>query len=91
MQIRQTSNTLNLIPVSGNGLAMNNNDNGSKTIGWHVRTVNILANSGMYFAIPYAGSAIAQVPSIEVAGFSMMIGLIISASKEGLEFVKEHS
>ena len=52
------------------------------------RLINILANTGMYFIIPYTGSAIAQVPSLEIAFFSMIIGLVLSASREGLDYVR---
>ena len=58
-------------------------------ITWKVRIINILANSGQWFVIPYAGSAIAQVPSLEIATFTMIIGLIMSASREGLDFTRE--
>ena len=53
------------------------------------RIINILANSGMYFIIPYTGSALAQVPSLEIALFSMIVGLILSASREGIDYVRE--
>ena len=55
---------------------------------WKVRLVNILANSGMYFIAPLAGTTLAQAPSIEASVYSMMIGLIISASREGLDYVR---
>jgi len=52
------------------------------------RIINILANTGMYFIIPYTGSAVAATPSLEIATFSMIIGLILSASREGLDYVR---
>jgi hypothetical protein len=51
--------------------------------------VNILSNTGMYFIIPYIGSAIAQLPSLEIASFSAIVGLILSTSREGLDYVRE--
>jgi hypothetical protein len=60
-------------------------------ISWTTRTINILSNSGMYFVIPYTGSAIAQLPSFEIASFSAIIGLVLSASREGLDFVREQT
>lgn len=53
------------------------------------RIVNILANAGQWFAVPYAGSAIAQVPSLEIAMFTMFIGVVLSASREGFSYVRE--
>lgn len=55
---------------------------------WKIRLVNILANSGMYFVAPLAGTTLAQAPSIEASLYSMMIGLIVSASREGLDYVR---
>ena len=54
----------------------------------HTRLINILANTGMYFIIPYTGSAVVAAPSLEIAFFSMIIGLILSASREGLDYVR---
>jgi len=56
---------------------------------WKVRLVNVLSNSGMYFVLPYIGSAIADVPSLLTAVFTGAIGLILSASREGLDYVRE--
>jgi hypothetical protein len=50
-----------------------------------------MSNSGLYFVIPYTGSALAQVPSFEIAIFSMTIGLVLSASREGLDYVREQN
>jgi hypothetical protein len=58
---------------------------------WQVRLVNILSNSGMYFVVPYIGSAVITVPSLEIALFSGTIGLILSASREGLDYVREQT
>lgn len=55
---------------------------------WHIRLINILANSGMYFVIPLAGASLAMAPSLEAATYSMLIGLILSASREGLDYVR---
>ena len=53
------------------------------------RLINIFSNCGIFFITPLAGTALAQAPSIEAAFYSMMIGLILSASREGLDFVRE--
>lgn len=50
----------------------------------------ILGNSGMYFIAPYAGSGLANgIPSVEIAGFTALVGLVISASRELIEYGKE--
>jgi len=54
-----------------------------------IRIVNILANAGQWFVLPYAGSAIAQTPSLEIAVFTMLIGLMASSSREGLDYVRQ--
>ena len=56
---------------------------------WKVRVINIFANSGMYFIVPLAGSTIAEAPSLAAALYSMLIGTILSASREGLDYVRE--
>jgi len=56
---------------------------------WKVRLINIFANSGMYFIIPLAGTTIAEAPSLLAALYSMLIGTILSASREGLDYVRE--
>ncbi len=56
---------------------------------WQIRIVNILANSGMYFVAPLAGTTLAMAPSIEASLYSMLIGLILSASREGLDHVRQ--
>lgn len=56
---------------------------------WKVRLINIFANSGMYFIVPLAGTTIAEAPSLIAAIYSMMIGTILSASREGLDYVRE--
>ena len=53
------------------------------------RLINIFSNGGMYFIAPLAGTTLAQAPSIEASLYSMMIGIILSASREGLDFVRQ--
>lgn len=48
----------------------------------------VLGNTGLYFVTPYAGSAMAGLPSIETAGFTALIGFILSASRELVEYGK---
>jgi len=52
------------------------------------RLVNIFANSGMYFVTPLVGTTLAQVPSVEASVYSMVIGMVLSASREGLDYVR---
>ena len=54
-----------------------------------IQLINILANSGMYFVLPLAGTTLAQAPSIEGALWTMFLGLILSASREGLDYVRQ--
>lgn len=54
-----------------------------------LRFVNVLSNSGMYFVVPLVGTTLASAPSVEAALYSMTIGLILSASREGLDYVRE--
>lgn len=56
---------------------------------WKVRIINILGNSGMYFVAPLAGTTLANSPSVEASLYSMLIGLILSASRESLDFVRQ--
>lgn len=49
----------------------------------------VLGNTGLYFVTPYAGSAMAGYPSIETALFTALIGLVLSASRELVEYGKE--
>jgi len=60
-------------------------------ITWKVRIVNILSNSGIYFITPLAGTTLASSPSVEASLYTMMIGTILSASREGLDYVRQHS
>jgi len=53
------------------------------------RLINIFANGGIYFVLPLVGTTLAQAPSIEGALYTMVVGLILSASREGLDHVKE--
>ena len=48
----------------------------------------VLGNTGLYFVTPYAGSAMAGMPSIETALFTALIGLILSASRELVDYGK---
>jgi len=49
----------------------------------------VIGNTGLYFVTPYAGSAMALgTPSIESAAFSAIIGLILTASRELVEYGK---
>lgn len=48
----------------------------------------IFGNTGLYFVTPYAGTAMAGSPSLEAAGFTALIGLILSASRELVEYGK---
>jgi len=48
----------------------------------------VIGNTGLYFVTPYAGSAMAGLPSIETALFTSLIGLILSTSRELVEFGK---
>lgn len=54
------------------------------------RLINIFANGGMYFVTPLVGTTLAQAPSMEAALYSCFIGIILSASREGLDFVKQN-
>lgn len=48
----------------------------------------ILGNAGIFFVTPYLGSAIEGMPSFGIALWTMIIGLILSASRETIEFGK---
>ena len=48
----------------------------------------VLGNSGRYFVTPYVGSAIAGVPSLEIALYTAIIGLVLSTSRELIEYGK---
>ena len=56
---------------------------------WHVRIINILSNSGLFFALPYAGSALDGAPDLDIALFVGFMGLILSASREGFDYVRQ--
>jgi hypothetical protein len=51
----------------------------------------ILGNTGAYFVTPYAGSAMAGLPSVETAIFTALIGLILTTSRELVEFGKQRN
>jgi len=46
----------------------------------------VLGNSGTYFVTPYVGSAIAGIPSLEIALYTAIIGLVLSTSRELIEY-----
>lgn len=49
----------------------------------------IFGNAGMYFVAPYIGSGVATgVPNLETAGFTTLVGLILSSSRELIEYGK---
>ena len=48
----------------------------------------VLGNSGTYFVPPYVGSAIAGLPSLEIALYTALIGLVLSTSRELIEYGK---
>tara|TARA_B110000014_G_C20002272_1_gene519444 strand:- start:389 stop:607 length:219 start_codon:yes stop_codon:yes gene_type:complete len=48
----------------------------------------VIGNSGMFFVTPYLGSTIAGVPSLEIALYTTLIGLILSTSRELIEYGK---
>ncbi len=49
----------------------------------------VLGNAGIFFITPYAGSTLAGVPSIETALWTMILGLVASASREAIEYGKQ--
>jgi len=50
----------------------------------------ILGNTGLLFVTPYAGSAMADgIPSLEIALFSALVGLIATSSRELIEYGKQ--
>ena len=53
------------------------------------RLINIFSNGGMYFVTPLVGTTLANSPSIEASFYSMLIGIVLSASREGLDFVRQ--
>ena len=53
------------------------------------RIINIFANAGMYFIAPLVGTTIDGAPSIAAALYTMLVGLILSASREGLDYVRQ--
>jgi len=48
----------------------------------------VIGNTGLYFVTPYAGSAMAGLLSLETALFTALIGLILSSSRELVEYGK---
>jgi hypothetical protein len=48
----------------------------------------VLGNSGTYFTAPYLGSTLAGIPSLEIALYTAIIGLILSTSRELIEYGK---
>lgn len=53
------------------------------------RLINIVSNGGMYFVTPLVGTTLAQAPNIDASIYSMVIGMILSASREGLDYVRQ--
>ncbi len=53
------------------------------------RLINIFSNGGMYFVTPLVGTTLAQSPSIEAALYTMIVGIILSASREGFDHVRQ--
>ena len=43
----------------------------------------------MYFVTPLVGTTLAQSPSVEASVYTMLIGIILSASREGLDYVRQ--
>lgn len=48
----------------------------------------VLGNAGIFFVTPYIGSTLAGAPSLDIALWSVLIGLILSTSREVIEFGK---
>lgn len=48
----------------------------------------VLGNAGIFFVTPYLGSTLAGAPSVETALWSVLAGLILSSSREIIEFGK---
>lgn len=48
----------------------------------------IIGNAGIFFVTPYTGSVLAGAPSLETALWSVLIGLVLSTSREVIEFGK---
>lgn len=49
----------------------------------------ILGNAGLYFVAPYAGSGLAEgIPNPYIAIWTAAVGLILSASREAIEYGK---
>lgn len=48
----------------------------------------ILGNSGLFFVAALGGTVAMEAPSIEVAAWATVIGLIASSSRELVEFGK---
>lgn len=48
----------------------------------------VMGNAGIFFVTPYLGSTLAGVPSVETALWSVLVGLILSSSREVIEFGK---
>ena len=53
------------------------------------RIINIFANAGMYFVAPLVGTSLDGAPSLAAALYTMLIGMILSASREGLDYVRQ--
>ena len=50
--------------------------------------MRIFGNAGLFFVAPYTGSAINGTPNLDIALWTMLVGLILSGSREMLEAAK---
>ena len=49
----------------------------------------VLGNAGLYFVTPYIGSGLAEgIPNFQIALWTTFIGLVLSASREAIEYGK---
>lgn len=52
----------------------------------------VIGNAGMYFVTPYVGSGLATgLPHLDTALWTALIGLVLSASRELIEYGKERN
>ena len=50
--------------------------------------MRIFGNAGLFFVAPYTGSTINGTPNLEIALWTMVVGMILSGSRELLENAK---
>ena len=55
---------------------------------WKHSTMRIFGNAGLFFVAPYTGSTINGTPNLEIALWTMVVGMILSGSRELLENAK---